>query len=418
MGDVGVAEARFRELLSRAAQMFYSHGEWLVMEALLHAPRQPAADGGPSEPEWQLDEAIAARLDLMTRQVRSLLARLTSDRLVVRRQKQTSAATPDFVGARVEAAMPTADSVVCYYGVHFDLAADAIRFKLYDIEQMMEKQLREIEQEQGFICPNCSTKISALEMNNSLLHPETGEPCCPNPCCLDQTLDPEMNLQQMEEFEAKRQTVRDEVAPLQQLLAATRGLAPPFYKRPRAEREAEEAADGGSSQLAGPHASGGRHGSGGGREGNTLGASRGPAALQSGGKAPAAVPWMMTDAERLASEAVSTTGADPADETAASKPSGWLSNLQTAPVPAPAVVGQKRKEPMPGLGSSSSAAIDATTVKSEPVIPATQEEEPGEEDEEEMVMIQGVPKPLSEVTEEDQERMTKEEFDIFCALVE
>lgn len=45
-------------------------------------------------------------------------------------------------------------------------------------------------------------------MNNSLLHPETGEPCCPNPCCLDQTLDTEMNLQQMEEFEAKRQTVR------------------------------------------------------------------------------------------------------------------------------------------------------------------------------------------------------------------
>lgn len=39
-------------------------------------------------------------------------------------------------------------------------------------------------------------------------------------------------------------------------------------------------------------------------------------------------------------------------------------------------------------------------------------------EDEDMVMVQGVPKPLSEVTEEDQDKMTKEEFDAFCELTQ
>ena len=39
-----------------------------------------------------------------------------------------------------------------------------------------------------------------------------------------------------------------------------------------------------------------------------------------------------------------------------------------------------------------------------------------EEGEEEMVMVAGVPKPLSEVTEEDQERMTEAEHTVFFNL--
>ena len=84
------SEARYQALLRLATRLFYDLGEVLVMETLIHAPRQTPPDGGPSRPEWQLDDAIAERLNIHPKQVRGLLARLLADRLVVQDRRCTT----------------------------------------------------------------------------------------------------------------------------------------------------------------------------------------------------------------------------------------------------------------------------------------------------------------------------------------
>ena len=73
--------------------------------------------------------------------------------------------------------------------------------------------------------------------------------------------------------------------------------------------------------------------------------------------------------------------------------SKWLREIKTddhTPSSSPNLVGVKRKE---------------------------LEEDDDDDEEDVMVMIQGVAKPISEVTEADQEKMSKDEFDRFCDLL-
>ena len=139
-------EVKFRRLLRLAATLFYEPGEVLVVEAILNAPRQEALDSGPSMPEMQLDEQIAQRIHLHAKQVRGYLARLHSDRLVIKRLKEAKAKPEEFADRRVQMKEVTSDSVSCYYGVDYETAADALRWKLKDMEMKLDKERNTIEQ--------------------------------------------------------------------------------------------------------------------------------------------------------------------------------------------------------------------------------------------------------------------------------
>jgi hypothetical protein len=66
------AEATFARVARLTAETFFELGQVKVMEALIQAPRRTEADG-ESAPMLQLDEDLAGRLQLGTKQVREHL---------------------------------------------------------------------------------------------------------------------------------------------------------------------------------------------------------------------------------------------------------------------------------------------------------------------------------------------------------
>lgn len=136
-------EAKYRQLMREVTRLFYDLGEVLVMEALLLAPRQTPVDGGPSYPELQLDDKIAERLHLQEKQVRTLLTRLARDRLVIQCRKEKFAQQDAYGGKTV---VPAAETVQCYYGLDYETASDAVRFKLNDMERILDAERHAVEQ--------------------------------------------------------------------------------------------------------------------------------------------------------------------------------------------------------------------------------------------------------------------------------
>ena len=72
--------------------------------------------------------------------------------------------------------------------------------------------------EQSFTCDACNTRLTSLELDYALMHPSTGEPCCPSETCVDQPLREEDNSGRTDGVEAKRKQFRREVQPLLELL--------------------------------------------------------------------------------------------------------------------------------------------------------------------------------------------------------
>lgn len=134
------AELAYQRLMRLTTRLFYGIGEALVMETLIHAPRQQTSSTA-TRPELQLDEAIAERLQLHPKQVRTLLAPLQSDRLVVSFRKETKAEVATLGYSRGPQA-PSSENVQCFYGLDYETAADAVRFKLSDIDRMFDEERR------------------------------------------------------------------------------------------------------------------------------------------------------------------------------------------------------------------------------------------------------------------------------------
>ena len=162
------AEAAYQRLLRRTARMFYGVDVLLVMEALIHAPRQQAdPSSGIERPELQLDESIADRLQLHPKQVRLLLAQLQQDRLVTSFRKEIKKEESQYGYARV--APPSSQDVQCYYGIDYEVAADAVRYKLHDIERQLDEERH---------APTAATRSASAHLRQPVPHPS---PVLPHP---------------------------------------------------------------------------------------------------------------------------------------------------------------------------------------------------------------------------------------------
>mmetsp|Transcript_49980 Transcript_49980/g.82874 ORF Transcript_49980/g.82874 Transcript_49980/m.82874 type:complete len:477 (-) Transcript_49980:357-1787(-) len=455
-------QQRSEEAYARVARLtvcyFYDLGEILVMEMLLRAPRGLALDGS-NQPTLQLDERVAERLKFDPKKVRQFLAKLLADRLVFCRRYDSTAtkvAAPAH-GSRDSAEMPSADSVKCLWGIHYETLVDAVRFKIDSMERKLEEEKRKAGEVQQYQCkkPQCMAKINSLEISPLMIDYETGEVRCEQCGSELEELD---NSEQTRSIEERRKAIHTELRSLIEALNDAEEFEPPVYVRSKREAAVTTSATDGTNGTAGDKPSQGAvraRGSDGaaatGTPDNSLGATkyRGPTKKA---EAPvAAVPWMMSSTPEAASSSATSPKISSAQAEEAARQRAWQEAYRKAymdreaeltttrgAAPPTADGGREaqsvltvsragmiashdakagvnaqfaaacthvdpRTDQLPDLGMAAVPAADSMEVEDA-------EQDDGDfEEEEVMVAVQGVFKPMSEISEDDVERMTEEE---------
>ena len=410
----------FERLALMTVRLFYNLPEYYVMKAILTAPRQ--LRGSNLHPELQLDDTIAERLRMTIRYVRSLLAKLKADGLVIEVAPQAKKAEEVPPGV---APPPEKDNAQKLYGIDFEILADSVTFKLDAMDRRLKDQ--QAPKLHTYRCPKCGLRQSELVVDyNTQLNPMTGGLSCPsgNLECFGIELAEENNSDARVIVEAHRNALSIHLSGLQRALRDVADLPPPTYKRPRID-DAESAA---AAAKAGKSGSGARAGAGGSSAGGggatTLGASRGIAA---GGSSQPLPTWMLSNAQKaaalaLAAQAATQPPAKEMEQAAADAlaeeefvqfmklAANASSRAGPSSLAAPPLA---QSVPSGGIGAAvNSAAVDA----SRPVAAESAAAEDGEEDEDPEVFVQGQPMALSEVTEADIERMSDEEHRRYYAL--
>ena len=188
----------------------------------------------------------------------------------------------------------------------------------------------------------------------------------------------------------RAQEVRAGLAEVEEALAHVRGRAPPLYKY-RPTTEAKPDADGVDGSGGGGGGGGARGGAGG---SSTLGCASGIA--DRAAKGAADMPkWMSRSAVPSAADA--------------GGPSASVADAETPNATSTWEAAFRANQDAAGAASGPARAVPAAVA---PAPPASPEPAGGDDDfdeEEEMVDVAGVPKPIGEVTEEDQGRMSAEE---------
>ena len=443
--DEDPAWVAYAQLAQLTVRLFFGAPEYYVMKALLAAPRQKFSDGPHAV--LQLDKAIAERLKLDMKYTRKLLALLERDGLAVHYQPKV--VTPE--GADASAPLKD-DDVPVYWGMKFDIMTDAILWKL----DAMERRLAQGKKSdlQTYVCPSCGTRTSSLDIDYGLLlNHTTGGISCPtrSMACFGSELVEEDNSQAEAIVSAHRSALRSRLAELHTALRNVAGVPPPTYKKPKPAEEGEQAgsSSGGAAKnsAAGGSGGGGGGGSGGGAGPLTLGASMGIAKAVGSGAAAAAVPWMLSEQQKIkaaqsakaAAEAATEERASAVDESAAAQweaeylrlfeesESGAAAAAAPPPPPPPAVMGadtgagkKRARDEAAGGGDPGYRSLGPAAAGGAPAPQAAGGEAADdfdeEEGEEETVMVAGVPKPFSEVTEADMARMSDAEYQVYFEL--
>ena len=143
-------ELAYQKVARLVVRQFYDVEETLVMEVLLQAPRRagkPNVKTGAVvyHPTMQLDEVVAERLNLGTKQVRRHLSRLFQDRLVVKTRggtdKDAKKNAPGYDPKAVEgfaAGELNASDVRFFWGIDYEVLVDAVHFKLDAMKRALD----------------------------------------------------------------------------------------------------------------------------------------------------------------------------------------------------------------------------------------------------------------------------------------
>jgi len=153
-------ELAYQKVARLVVHYFYDIEETLVIEVLLTAPRR---NGNPDEktgavvhhPTMQLDEAVAERLSLGTKQVRRHLSRLLQDRLVFKKRggtdKDAKKKAPGYDPKAVEGNASgelNASDVRFFWGIDYEVLVDAVHFKLDAMKRALDNKRNQANAEQ------------------------------------------------------------------------------------------------------------------------------------------------------------------------------------------------------------------------------------------------------------------------------
>ena len=293
MSRLSHEEVAYQKVARLVVRYFYDEEEVLVMEVLLQAPRKAGA-GDATHPTMQLDDVVAERLKLGTKQVRKHLSRMAQDRLVIKTRggaKEAKKSAQGYDAKAVEgiaAGELTAQDVRYYWGVDYEVLVDAVHFKLDAMKRALDDKHKRANAEQQYACANCAAVVSALELTPEMMDFASGNFKCQAYGC-GHDLDEVDNSKETSSIDAWRAELRSSLQQLHEAARDADAYEPPLFKMPPpelADGADGAAAGGGSSSRSGGSARGATGVGGGG-----LGGSMGPARAAT---AVAAVPHMMT----------------------------------------------------------------------------------------------------------------------------
>ena len=160
----GEAVAAYQRLARVVAGSFYEPEEALVIEAILAAPRFAAADGRVHS-ALQLDDKIAERLGLSTKQTRQALQRLESDRLVLRYNTAVEDDTPAWAKAQKDKEPITADAIKVFWGLDYEEMSDAVQYKVVAIERALASRAEAAGAVPKYTCKRCNRVVDYFEIS-------------------------------------------------------------------------------------------------------------------------------------------------------------------------------------------------------------------------------------------------------------
>ena len=424
--DASAFEA-WSSLAELTVRLFYGLPEFMVMKALLTAPRRKTIDD-TVRPELQLDDDIAERVRLDKGYTRKLLATLALDRLV--RQEKPRARTregEERVSAANQSAL-SADQVSVYWGIDFEIMADAVAYKLSQMRRRMTEKAK-VDQ-QMYVCPRCGAKISAIEISEAI-DSTTGLLSCPSRsfACTGVEMVEQDNTQSAALIKAHEAALQLHTAGLQRALDDVANLPALTYCWPKVDENGDNVkTEAGGSARGGGSASAAAAPRGGGGGGGAPFGSTSSAVPVYDSVYLAPVPWMQTSSQLAAASAASAAEEQATGERGAGASSGvdasasadfdreYLRRYEEMQKQGAAAATSSSAA---AVAASSSHAVDAMELDAPGQGEAAAEEEE-EEDEEEgeeyEVMVQGVPHKLSELTEEAIETMTEEEHAAYFEL--
>lgn len=171
-------ELAYQKVARLVVYTFYDNEETLVMEMLLTAPRRM---GSPDEktgavvhhPTMQLDEYVAERLSLGTKQVRKHLRSLEEDRLVFKTRggtdkdakKKSPAYDPKAVEGLASGELNASD-VRYFWGINYEVLVDAVHFKLDAMKRALDNKHNQANAE-----PQCHWLAEDGQFSESLATP-------------------------------------------------------------------------------------------------------------------------------------------------------------------------------------------------------------------------------------------------------
>lgn len=145
-------DATVKELIRYVARGFYGRPYVLILDAVLvHSVLS--------------EDDLSHLLGIQRKELRSLCNRLIDDRLLtVHVQREEG----------INGMRPTTKT---YYFIHFTEAIDGVKWKVHQVVQGIQKDLKADSSPQGYICPVCKTKYSQLDAM-ALLNFEKNEFMC------------------------------------------------------------------------------------------------------------------------------------------------------------------------------------------------------------------------------------------------
>ena len=344
------------DAIAHAVMLFYGVDHLLAMQALLNA-RHIVERQGRLWLALQPEEMLSKALNLSKGFTRKLLCALARDRLAVCR-KLRSARSDEASGST--SPIETSQRAVIAWGVDFHAAVDAIEYRLHH----MKVKVAQMNASSATVlyCPVCNATFSESGMDKVLFEP-SGDAFCPSmrSACDGQKLEEKQNDGPSREVVEYAKDVFDkQTRRLRALLDDVRGLTPPLYAWPLEGRATTE------------------------RQ----------------------VPQITTDAERL--EVRDVRANVPWFSDAPNVGSNTLDEEE----PVQEDIGDIDGVMAFFNGGCNERAMQplVSELSTAPTNSAQEDSDAASDLEEPTVTVKGVPKLLSEVTEEDQRCMTDEEY--------
>jgi len=361
----------FKDVVKYIVITYYDVPDVMVANALLDAPRL-TKPGGEVFLALQHDQDISKRVSLEPAKTRRALYRLLAVGIATRFDKKKAKDHTLFKGSSSRSQVVEYEDVSAFWGVDFDSAVDVLMFKMHFMKIKVEELVKPAQI--VYVCAVCNLEVKDTDIDRAI-DMKTGQLLCPsrNLKCVGQELKEVHKGPSADATQSYKKALFDNIKDVTKLISATKGYQSPLYCF-KSARQLSSASSAASSR-------------------NTMGNQD-----EARPKAQCLPPWFLSadDKAKRKSEEENTDEVPVVCDTTNECAQG--DELYTD------------KRNMMDYGCDRTEGVAGPVNDNH-----DDDQEDGEEYDDYVFTVKGIPKMLSQITSEDQDDMTDEEYSNFCA---